>query len=246
MPASPIQPLLEAEAALCKTRDEWARIFIARNKDAHPFDVIGAYNVTDLGERLGYFSLEEIESIQIALGAAGLTPEKIAARDARSRKRREEREARCAQFLQMSGEDLLALSDRNLLEAIGIRLLAREIGSSAPTAAFVVSVAIRVNGDVCNGGFDQLFWNADLEEIVLAPEAFAAIGAAQTARVVTDAIALARRKRLSRGRRASGKSGRDHDFDPLDEACYAALPRDTPRSFQSLIAVYARTNIVVF
>ena len=39
--------------------------------------------------------------------------EKIAAREAQSRKRREEREARNARFLHMSGEDLLALSDRD-------------------------------------------------------------------------------------------------------------------------------------
>jgi hypothetical protein len=46
-----------AEAANCSTREEWARLFITRNPDAHALQVIGAYNGTDLGDRLGYFTV---------------------------------------------------------------------------------------------------------------------------------------------------------------------------------------------
>lgn len=47
------------------SRRDWALAYFAIHPDAHPFQVIIDYNGrTELGERLGYFSLEEVREIQ--------------------------------------------------------------------------------------------------------------------------------------------------------------------------------------
>jgi hypothetical protein len=103
-----------------------------------------------------------------------------------------------------------------------------------------------VNGEVCNGGFDQFFWNADRHEIQPALEGLRALGAVEAAAIVERAIALAREK-YPLGMRASGKRGRDHDFDALDDEYYAALPRSSPgESFEARLAAYVRAHVEDF
>jgi hypothetical protein len=238
-----VNPVSHSEAAACTTREQWARLFIARNLDAHAFDVIGAYNQTTLGEHLGYFGIAEIERLQAELGAAGMTEERLAARDSAVRARRAAREERIARYLALGEAELCALPDTELVRAVALRLPDWEKSSLVSPARRIVTLAFRVDADVRNGGFDQLFMNARGDELHDAPAVFAAIGAERAARIVARAISLVS-TRYPPGMRASGKSARDPAFDPLDAEYYAALPRKDERErFEARLAQYVRAHI---
>lgn len=55
--AQPVQP------GDFDSRRSWALSYFQRNPDADPLQMIGAYNATDLGKRLGDFSLDEARTI---------------------------------------------------------------------------------------------------------------------------------------------------------------------------------------
>jgi hypothetical protein len=106
--------------------------------------------------------------------------------------------------------------------------------------------ALHVHEEVCNGGFDQFFWNARRDEIQPALEGLRALGAVEAAAVIARAIDLAQEK-YPLGMRASGKCGRDRDLDALDKEYYAALPRKTAgQSFEAWFAGYVRAHIEDF
>jgi hypothetical protein len=109
-------------------------------------------------------------------------------------------------------------------------------------AAQNASAAFLLDADVRNGGFDQFFWNADGENIRPAMDGLRALGAVEAATVVERAMQLVK-KRYPLGMRASDRTGRDPDLDSLDMEYYAALPRRTLRSFESLLAAYVRAHI---
>lgn len=47
-----------------QTREEWVKGYLINYPDAHPFEIIGAYNSQEqLGERWGYFSLNEMREL---------------------------------------------------------------------------------------------------------------------------------------------------------------------------------------
>jgi len=45
------------------SRRSWALLYFEQNPDADPLQMVGAYNATTLGERLGHFSLDEARAI---------------------------------------------------------------------------------------------------------------------------------------------------------------------------------------
>ncbi len=56
----------------------------------------------------------------------------------------------------------------------------------------IFAVSSRLIGQVCNGGFDQYFFNGGVVEVHEAARAFATIGAVQAERLVRQAIEIAR------------------------------------------------------
>lgn len=59
-----------------RSRRDWALAYFALNPDAHPFEMIGAYNGNDqLDDSLGYFSLQEAMEIQSAFQSGEKNPE---------------------------------------------------------------------------------------------------------------------------------------------------------------------------
>jgi hypothetical protein len=219
----------EVETAACKDGPAWARQFIARNPTAHTLDVLSVYGKAELTSRLGPLGIDAVEGIQAEMCAGGLTPEKLAVMKMRRVESRAAREKRHARFLHLTADELCALPDAECARAVAVRLPDHR-GDARSVSAVVrhARAALHLHAEVCNGGFDQ-FW-------------LRALGAVDATAVVERAISLAREK-YPRGIRASNKSGRDPDFDPLDQAYYAALPRRTPgRSFEAYLAAYVRAR----
>lgn len=233
----------EVETAACKDGPAWARQFIARNPTAHTLDVLSVYGKAELTSRLGPLGIDAVEGIQAEMCAGGLTPEKLAVMKMRRVESRAAREKRHARFLHLTADELCALPDAECARAVAVRLPDHR-GDARSVSAVVrhARAALHLHAEVCNGGFDQFFWNAEPHEVQPALDGLRALGAVDATAVVERAISLARQK-YPRGMRASNKSGRDPDFDPLDQAYYAALPRRTPgRSFEAYLAAYVRAR----
>jgi hypothetical protein len=216
--------LTDTESAVCATREQWARLFIARNPSAHAFAILGAYRHSGLGERLGEFSLDEIQQLQAERGAGGLSPEKLEEQQRAGAERRRKREDERARFLQLGRSELAALPDRRLVRAVFARLSEREnrdSSSALPASARRVLLVTLLDADVSNGGFDQYFWNWSDDSI---PEVTAALDAMELGRVadIVSRAASLYRSTYPEGIRDSGRAGRDPAFDPLDAEYYAA------------------------
>jgi hypothetical protein len=238
-----IHELPDIEVARCKDGREWARLFIARNRDANVLDVSRVYGHAGLTSRLGPLSFRDIEELQAAAGAAGLTPELLAARRTERAARRAAREQRNERYLALSREELRALPDRECSRAVAVRMNQQPRDVLLPATVRQVRAAVHAHEDICNGGFDQFLWNTPPEEYEAALEGLQVIGAVEAATVFERALSLVRAKYPS-GIRGALESWRDGDFDPLSSAYYAAFPRREPeRSFEAHLAAFVRTNI---
>jgi hypothetical protein len=233
----------EIDDAECKDARDWARLFIARNPDAHALEVLRVYGHAGLTSRLGPLGIADVEELQAAAGAAGLTPERLAARRTERVAGRAARQERNERWLTLSREELRSLPDRECARAAGFRVTRQPAGPAAPAAVRWAQAAIHAHGEICNGGFDQFFRNARPEEIESAVEGLRAIGAPDAASVVERAVAVAQRNEHM-GISPPQEEGRDASFDALDRAYYAALPsRDPKVSFEARFAAFVRAHV---
>lgn len=151
-----------------------------------------------------------------------MSAEKLPEMEARAAAACMKREAKEEAYLRMSAEQLADLSDRELGEAVLLRI--DRAGRAWVTAASAVlrhlDAVDVLDGEISNGGFDQYFCNQGATSIDDAVEGLHAMNAE------TQAAVAARAAELFRSKQSAGephvRRGRDHDFDVLDEGCFAS------------------------
>jgi hypothetical protein len=225
------------DASACKSREEWARLFIARNPELHALAVVFAYAETEIAARFDPLHAAEVEAIQAELGTAKPTERAGHADDPEP--------ALAANHLRLTHAELSTLPDDELAMAVASRLHARAAATS-PQAVEVVRVAMSVDAEIRGGGFDQLFSHAAEDLLSKAPGALVTLGAEEAAAIVVKATSLFRAS-LSPEAVEAPEGSRDADLDPFDAAYYAALPRGVEgRSLESRVAAYVRANVEAF
>ncbi|MGB7281266.1 MAG: DMP19 family protein [Candidatus Acidiferrum sp.] len=104
--------------------------------------------------------------------------------------------------------------------------------------------------EVCNGGFDQFFWNSTGMIWPQALNGFRLVGADSYAALLADALkmfpgSIAPLNRNERDQALESNSDRMSVFDPIDEAFFA-LERDTDRNLDCICAKYIRSHPAEF
>lgn len=156
------------------------------------------------------------------------------------------------QYRSLHGEELLALSDDDLFEAVFEQNLEISDGAEgsevdaftgARKTVFVLSL---FDSEIQNGGLCQFFVNSSREAAPLVSESLAAVGAVQHQKLFDDFVAVNKINVCDLSsfqvysRRGYIKQTKRFDFDSFDEAYYE-LP-----ALQELVTAYIRANISEF